>query len=234
MIYSKRQTKKEILEGVSGIKNTKIIANNTVRIEFEDGTIAIRLHNTNVVTTHPNGDITLNTGGWQTLTTKERITTYSPFRIRQEKGVWTVITSAGSYDFYDGITFRDSVPLEVRHTDTKGIAQLKKRITKFAALITEDNIPMPNGGDCWCCSMHTAEGKTMGELGDDTGHLLSHIDEGYMHGSLIVNAMRAKGYADRQIGLHLHMKLVDTLRRAVRAYLQKKLISNISVKGRTV
>jgi hypothetical protein len=42
-------------------------------IEDPDDEIAVRLHNTDVVTFRRDGAITLNTGGWFTVTTKERI-----------------------------------------------------------------------------------------------------------------------------------------------------------------
>ena len=34
--------------------------------------IALKLHNTDIVTLYPTGDMSLNTGGWYTVTTKER------------------------------------------------------------------------------------------------------------------------------------------------------------------
>ncbi len=62
----------------------------------------------------------------------------------------------------------------------------------------------------------------MGE--GDTEHLKSHIEEGYMHGSLLVNAMREAGYSDQGIGVHYSLQVADTFRRAVNNYLQKRLI----------
>jgi hypothetical protein len=57
------------------------VANNTYA-ERRWPDIAIRLHDTDVVTLHPDGSITLNTGGWYTVTTKDRLNSYLPF------GVW--------------------------------------------------------------------------------------------------------------------------------------------------
>lgn len=53
------------------------IANNTYA-ERRGEAIAVRLHDTDVVTFHPNGDIQLNTGGWFTVTTKERMNSMLP------------------------------------------------------------------------------------------------------------------------------------------------------------
>jgi hypothetical protein len=89
------------------------------------------------------------------------------------------------------------------------VARMNKRIDKFVKLcITEltKGIPMPSGGDCWYCSMVTTDDRT--PWGDSTGnhdHLLDHMREGYVVPSLLVNALRERGYKDVGIYLHLHM-----------------------------
>lgn len=70
-------------------KGQKKIGNNTYLIDR--GThFAVKLHNTEVVELYANGDVKLNSNGWETSTTKDRITTFSPFRIQQKKGLWSV------------------------------------------------------------------------------------------------------------------------------------------------
>jgi hypothetical protein len=61
----------------------------------------------------------------------------------------------------------------------------------------------------------------MGDTTGDNGHILEHVKENYLHGSLLVNAMRETGYSDDQIRIHYGMKLADTFKRALRKYLQK-------------
>lgn len=67
---------------------------------------AVRLHNTNVVTFHANGDVTLDTGGWKTRTTLERMRAFFPgskwptgkrerrpflcWSLRVERGDWSI------------------------------------------------------------------------------------------------------------------------------------------------
>ena len=71
--------------------------------------IAVRYHSTDVVVAHQNGTFTLNSGGYRTATTKERIKTYSPARLFQHKGQWLIRQnkpiSHEHYDvpFYDGM-----------------------------------------------------------------------------------------------------------------------------------
>ena len=69
--------------------NTRVVCNGT--IPFKDGDrdiLAIRLHSTDVVTYYPNGKIMIDSGGWRTVTTKDRINQFSPFHIWSDKQVW--------------------------------------------------------------------------------------------------------------------------------------------------
>jgi hypothetical protein len=91
------KTKSELLEGATDVKSSKRIANNTLKIEYNDGTTAIRLHNTNVVT-FAGKKIILNSGGWRTSTTKNRINTFSPARISQNRGLWYLDNGKLFYD----------------------------------------------------------------------------------------------------------------------------------------
>jgi hypothetical protein len=104
--------------------------------------------------------------------------------------------------------------------------KVKRKINRYARLITEDNLPKPNAGDCWFCLLRDQDGNPV----EYTDHLWSHIEEGYVHGSILVNAMREKGYDDMQIAIHYQMGIVDTFRRAVRRYLQKRLLTEIAAK----
>ncbi|NDH09423.1 MAG: hypothetical protein EBY16_07410 [Gammaproteobacteria bacterium] len=71
-----------------GNKNTRKVGNNTYAEILSDGSVGIMLHSTYVVKIHPDNSATLNTGGWYTSTTKDRINKYSPVRVYQRKGEW--------------------------------------------------------------------------------------------------------------------------------------------------
>lgn len=233
------RTKKDLLSQINEeVIFSKFIAPNTLKIEYKNGNKAIRLHDTDIIT-FAGKDIILNSGGWRTRTTKERINDNSPACIVQFNGVWYLSSNKRVYPqnskectpFYDGCVIDaagnlKSKPIKVNENK---INDMKKRITKYVNLINKDNLPYPNSGDCWDCSFRTKEGETMGEI-SGSDHLLSHLKEGYLHGSILVNAMREAGYQDQQIGVHYQLKIVDTFKRALRRYLQKRLISNIAVK----
>ena len=74
------------LQGVSSRK----LCNNTY-LQRRGDDIAVVLHGTDVITLHPDGSFTLDSGGWQTATTKNRMNRYMPVGcVLQEEGVWSV------------------------------------------------------------------------------------------------------------------------------------------------
>jgi hypothetical protein len=224
-------TKKDVLTTTEKpILSAKKVDNNTFKIEYQDGTKAIKLHQTDVVTFVNGSKVILNSGGWRTSTTKDRINKYSPFQVSQNKGLWFVHANGQTYDYYDNMEFVNGIPSKIVESDTAKIDKVKKQISKFCSLITMDNLPVPSNGDCWFCLMRDKDGKTMGDLGHDTDHLISHMKEKYLVGSLLVNAMREKGYKDEGIRLHYGMKLHETFRSAVRRYLTKRLLPTIAAK----
>lgn len=64
------------------------VGNNTYAEILPDGSVGIMLHSTYVVKIHPDDTYTLNSGGWHTSTTKDRINQYSPMKVYQRNHVW--------------------------------------------------------------------------------------------------------------------------------------------------
>lgn len=176
------------------------IENNTYVRTIENG-VAIKLHTTDVVTILENGHQILNSGGWLSVTTKDRINSYSNAGISQRKGVWYM--GDGSL-FYDGMTIdSDGKPTKPKQptdyeTKLKAIKkQAKQYAHDFVEALKSGTIDYPSGGDCWACSMRDTNGHTV--MGTD--HLKQHIEDKYYVPSLLVNAGRDAGYQDFQIGL---------------------------------
>ncbi len=69
-------------------RGSRKIGNNTYAYIEHDGTVAIELHGTKVVRFFTNGLVQLNSGGWRTHTTKDRINKYSPVRVYQKNFEW--------------------------------------------------------------------------------------------------------------------------------------------------
>ena len=86
-------------------KDTRKVGNNTYAEILVDGSVGIMLHGTCVVRIHHDNSVTLNTGGWHTSTTKDRINKYSPVRVYQCKGEW-YLNNDDNTSYVDGMTVR--------------------------------------------------------------------------------------------------------------------------------
>lgn len=75
----------------------KPIANNT-RLMQREGYIAVKFHNTDIIRYYPDGRVQLFTGGWYTISTKERINRYTGLGIYSKKGTWYVPNKTGLFN----------------------------------------------------------------------------------------------------------------------------------------
>lgn len=270
------------------------IANNTRAVLLED-CIGILLHNTYVVKFFPNGDVELNTGGWYTVTTKDRINGYSPVNVYSDKGLWKCYPNPqmkqsypqwpryedyeGGYDdpkytaaceaaseksdkyfeelkesrakltvpFFDGIRFNkkgecvNGMPADKWREYEQVVADLRKSIRlyvdRFYRTLKKDGIDVPSAGDCWECAMVTNTGETLGDAGGTHNHLLYHMEENYFVPSLLVNAVKAKGYQPYGVAIHCGINQEQTkfggpdsrisgtiVKAALRDYIAKRII----------
>jgi hypothetical protein len=171
-------------EAIEVLKNrtSKKLENNTYLIKDGEN-IAIKLHQTNVVTYKPNGDIVLNSGGWKTVTTKDRINKYSNARIFQKNNQWFL----GDFIFNDGVIIsKGKVKNALKNTPVKEKAFTKeKKVIKdyckaFVTALFDGKVEKPSSGDCWVC---------LGMFQNDNEHIKDHIEEGYFVPSLLKQAL---------------------------------------------
>jgi hypothetical protein len=219
-----------------GSRDSRKLENNTyVQRRGED--IAVRLHNTDVVTYHKDGTITLNSGGWRTSTTKNRINSYIPGRgLHQKNSLWY---------FSDGEIFEDGIRIDhsgypfhavlsgegmpSRKAQIESDMRQKKRRVKeyvdgFCKHIVEGKLAPPSGGDCWYCYFF----EKAGQFSDD--HIRYHMsdDQRYYVPSLLFNAIKERGHTDPSFIFHMIMveakqgKLFWQTRRILRDYLMKR------------
>jgi hypothetical protein len=199
-----RETKQQMLSDVEKpVLKSQIIANNTVKIWYEDGTIAVRLHHTDVVTFLTDGTIQLTTGGWYTPTTRDRINKalcglhgcHTRPWVYQKNFKWYIDDMGGEESpFYDGMVLdRDMEVIKPKSKD-KDKERLLKSINEYCERIKRlKKMPLPSQGDCWDCLMFD-KAKLEAGLTPNKDHLLLHIKEGYIHGSLLYNALKWAGY----------------------------------------
>jgi len=234
----------------------KIALRNTFEYETTDGRRVTRLHLTDVCTRTPakprakdrRERYTLDSGGYLTKTTKDRMNhalSASPYRVVSGRGAWLVQRggwNGESVAYHDGITLPDAFEKPAAMGRAKraehATQRLQSAIKRFvdSKLANGSPIPQPSAGDCWHCLMFDREPEA-GRGGymptcersakqRDAEHLRNHIREGYMHGSLIVNALRDRGTTDYGAAIYLRdtsPRNMRELRRIVRRYLQKRL-----------
>jgi hypothetical protein len=191
--WTYEQADVKLKEGVK--KDSKKIDNNTYLIRRGED-IAIKLHDTDVVTLKKDGTKVLNTGGWVTPTTKDRINSaLGNERIIQKKRQWYLESGGDEIPFQDNMKILPSGQIEgggsVSDVDQK--KKVKTQIDRYANdyidKLFHGEVPGPSTGDCWHCSMReVGTNVPLGEL-SRSDHLESHIKEKYYVPSLLVNAI---------------------------------------------
>lgn len=208
------KTKSSILAGIDS-DSSRIVANNTV--EYTIGKMrAIRLHATDVVTFDAAGGVTLDTGGWLTPTTIDRINQFqTAAQLHSERGIWYATIGGTRYTYQDGLRIgpRGGVTGQAGAAAIKAQRKKTKKINAYCDAIRElDTLPEINSGDCFICSMFKG-----------TDCLQNHLDEMYIHGSLIRRAMEARGYGELAMRFAYQIDNRDTVVRAIRAYFKANL-----------
>lgn len=191
-----------------GGKPARKVAHNT-RIESAGDSVNVRFHDTVVVSYSP--DVTvLTTGGFRTVTTKDRLNSFVPdsFRVWSEKGVWYLYhyPDGQRHVFAEGIGIRrdGTVVNAGDDSDVKGAGKLRRRIDRYAEAYVRDllagKIGKPGPGDCLYCQMEWTD-QAGHSVEPSSGHLEAHMDESYFVPSLLVRAIRqfpasiaARGY----------------------------------------
>jgi hypothetical protein len=187
----------------------KKLANNTYLLQKEDEFL-IRLHNTDIVKiTQEAGQsfFTVNTDGWMTSTTKERINSFTPLRIFQKRGVWYVPQQKEGREevvqFFDGMTVDQSGRVvnsaEASLDDIEKNRKLDKMICDYIKAFADQSIaeglPKPDSGDCLLCKIYSQASKEKRGV-DDLQHVYSHLEELYVHGSFLIYVLYCEGYKD--------------------------------------
>lgn len=99
------------------------LANNIYLNPHENGSIGVRLHETDVAIFYPDGRTVLDSGGWRTATTKDRINAAlpSPWQLYQERSVWYLTRGRDQepIPYADGITLHPDGTVTARNLQTR-------------------------------------------------------------------------------------------------------------------
>jgi len=189
------------------------------RVNRRGENIAITHHDTDIITYQPSGSVIIDTQGWHTSTTKERLNNYLPIirnnrwsqRIYQEDSIWYIEDGyRNSLVFADGMKLLPDGTIEGAGPPVGQLKKLNKEILKYSRnyikALFAGKVGKPGPGDCWYCVMRTdkviskepliVQGRmvspskeTLGEATRNTDHLLSHFEEKYYVPSLLVRAI---------------------------------------------
>ena len=207
------------------------IAHNTRIEQLDSGTIGIKFHNTFIIKYYSNelhgvkihdGDtIQLNTDGWKTVTTRERMNRFCPLHVWTDKGVMYISASnwyrihenkrngieSKVYHFRDRMFFQpdgtvwvkvNSEPVELKPYSKKDEQRKRKQLSKIDTFIrnylnklTNGKMNQPGNGDCFICQAESNPNSTI-EIGTLTK------EDGYVPGIFnpdhLLNHIREKYY----------------------------------------
>lgn len=222
--------KYDLMRGVECTKS-KIVANNTVEYFKPTGERVIRLHEIDILTFDPDGTITFDSGGWKTVTTKDRMNAFqNQVHIMQHNSIWYVQVPDSGWNLEGATPYFDGMKIKTHkitnRLDGDPIGETKKLIKKINAYCKEIRdmrvLPEPSNKDCWYCLFKTQDGKP---AFSGKEHLINHLDEKYVHGSLIRNALMSAGYKDPGF-IFQYAQCTnnrDSITRAVKQYFKQEL-----------
>lgn len=182
-------------------KACKQPARNTLDYIAPDGTRRIRLHDTDVVTIDKRGNITLDSGGWQTVTTKDRMNQVLPsgWAVYSNRG-WLIRTPKGEFPYADGAKFKpDGTPANLR-TIQAADSRVKKEkalVAKFLKNAAANGWDNP-AGDPWVFSP---------DVGREV--MLDWVRGNYFTARMLMLALQHGGFGEAGVSLYMS----DTARR---------------------
>lgn len=224
-VYAERMNKADMLaQAGTGIATSKIVARNTLLFTRHDGTRVVQFHRTPILTFYPTGMIDLDTGGWNTKTTRERLNTFLPhgWRVYTERGV---LYLSGPHQTVPVRQQASILPGDRVYSDTNESAVLadRRRLDRFMAHVRKVGLPTAeqSQGDPWI--LHPAK---PGETAIDSETAWDWIDSLYMTRTLYALSLTFAGMSATGVSMLVYDrdrkggKLDATDTRRIRRYLR--------------
>jgi hypothetical protein len=198
-------------------RESKKLANNTYLSKDGDDFV-VTLHSTKIIRISPENEIVLNSGGYRTKTTKQRLNEFSKASVNQKSGIWYINDIA----FYDGVKIDANGSLinpknltkELEDKKTKLDKMVKKYIAGYIQWALENGVER-SSVDCWYCLMG---------LCDSIDHVWCHLEENYYFGSFIDVAISGTTYTPYRrplIEQELKANKTDMLKGILTSYFKK-------------
>lgn len=218
------------------------IDRNTFRFAV-NGSQVFRFWNSDIAELSYDGKhIRLWTRGHRTPTTKDRLNMILrlldfPQRVFVQNRVWMIGDLKKAVPFAEGVIAHLGGKVELLVGGLGEVAKkkaLELRIKKFIEHVRKQlhkDWPVPEDGDCLLCRLPLAKGNGSPSevtLGGDSDHLLQHMDQNYVHGSLLLRAYRFAGYGSPEYVFESDRrgKRVSSAVRNLRRYLRSRLIDS--------
>lgn len=204
----------------------KKIAGNTWVVKMGDN-YGIKLYDTIIMIFKMDGSITLNSGGYRTRTTKDRINEFSGIQVTQENGLWYVHARDQVVLFTDNMVIPphgpigDDASIKTITADKKAVDRMVKRYVRgFVDDMLINGIPDPSGGDCWYCLMRSVDNPNdLEPMG--YSHYFSHFEEKYYVPTIFYKAVNENNYPNPGLILSMMRSNKDFLKREGTHVLQK-------------
>lgn len=196
---------------------SKLAGRNTLDYMTSDGRRVIRLHETDILTFHDNGGITIYTGGFNTVTTRSRLNEFLP------RGKGYVSTHKGQIRYSMGYGTKETPFRETLYIGPRGAVKPdkapasldkdRKRIDAFMKHVKANGLPQDSAGDPWVFDKVVCPETAW-----------DWIDSNYMTQRLYVLALEFTGL--QPMGVHFHLQsalakgLDKTDLRRIRRYLR--------------
>lgn len=214
------RSKRTMLASISEpVIASKLPERNTLDYTLESGERRIRLHETDILFFDPKGKITINTGGYNTKTTRERLNTYLPreFRVFTERGRIHLRTPWQTIKFGETVTIdpkRHKITGDIV-TDEKA-KKVEKEISAYLAKFKKTGIAKlieNSGGDPWVLP------NKFGKIDDYI--IKDWIKTKYVHMRLVILALEFAGIRDPALYIRLTRGEWDAMMtRRVRRYVR--------------
>lgn len=204
------------------VRSQKKLAGNTY-LRKEGSQFIVKYHDTDIVKFIDDSKVELNTSGYLTPTTKNRLNDFSPARISQKGGIWYVYSNGTKVAYHDGMIV-DSDGAPIHYIDMTSELEEKKRILDsevrdyikgFVAYFLDNGFQQPSPGDCWDCLFTS---------GTSLEHVWSHVKERYYFGAFLRTCVKETGRTQFYIQLieaDVNRGSGEMLRELLTAYFRK-------------
>jgi len=136
-------------KGHGGSMDKRKIGNNTWLVRMGGGNIAVRLHNTDILTYWPDNRVVLNAASWLTVTTKDRMNAFLGWgTISSNRGEWELAVRfrVTDHDAYRSAWVEATVPFEnFIALDVRTHEMISSPNSKFTRI--DDSLVMREAGD---------------------------------------------------------------------------------------